>query len=228
MVDLWWLSSIPTWLRKVRITPKLVNVQQAANQTSFAPSRKENQRSWFCTRIGFSVGGDGFGYFGTFGLFDVFGYFGTFGLFGVFGYFCGCLMVAVHRLTMFHVNVVRGGRLEAGLAAVTTLNRCRIWFLLSYWRRILLMTSLQFCFNHQYIFVLNVFWVSFHPCWLSLFLYMYIYGNLERLCASHPVWSQRRNFVFLRVKKIYKKCINKLLLGEKRQICLSTALQQNI
>ena len=43
--------------------------------------------------------------------------------FGTFGYLGGCLAVAVDRLTMFHVNVVRGGRLEPGLAAVSTLHR---------------------------------------------------------------------------------------------------------
>ena len=46
------------------------------------------------------------------------------------------------------------------------------------------------------------------------------------LCVTSGVTSEAK-LCFLRVKKIYKKCINKLLLGEKRQICLLTALQQN-
>ena len=78
-------------------------MQQAVNQT-FLASRKENQRSWFCMRIGFSDGG-GFDYISG------------------FGYFRSCLVVAVFCLAMFHVSVVRGRRLKHGLAAVTTLNR---------------------------------------------------------------------------------------------------------
>ena len=42
---------------------------------------------------------------------------------GGFGYIGGCLAVAVHRLAMFQVSVVRTRRLKPGLAAVTTLHR---------------------------------------------------------------------------------------------------------
>ena len=97
---------------------------------------------------------------------------------------------------------------------------------------ILLMTSnsvgdnnANFCLSNQYVFVMMYFGKLSPLTVVELnILHVHIWKSSAALRVTSGVTSEAK-LCFLRVKKIYKKCINKLLLGEKRQICLSTALQ---
>ena len=84
-----------------------------------------------------------------------------------------------------------------------------------------------FAFSNQYVFMMMYFAMLSPLLVKSIIFCTCTYMEILSGSARHIRCDVRGETLFLRVKKIYKKCINKLLLGKKRQICLSTALQQN-
>ena len=100
---------------------------------------------------------------------------------------------------------------------------------------ILLLTSnsvddnyVNFRLNDQYIIMMMYFAMLSPLLVKSIIFCTCTYMEILSGSARHIRCDVRGETLFFTGKENLQKCINQLLLGEKRQSCLSTALQQNI